>query len=108
KFHQHNASVTLMRTTVEENRAIGQEIGRKVATARGPVAVFLPRRGVSAIDRAGQPFDDPAARCALFEGLRRAAGAAEIHEFECHINDPEFAKAAAERLIEMMKQAARK
>ena len=31
KFYQHNANVTLMRTTAEENTRIGQEIGRKVA-----------------------------------------------------------------------------
>ncbi len=30
-FYQHNASVTLMRTTVEENENIGTDIGRKVA-----------------------------------------------------------------------------
>jgi uncharacterized protein (UPF0261 family) len=108
KFHQHNASVTLMRTTVEENGAIGREIGRKVAAARGPVAVYLPKRGVSAIDRAGQSFDDPAARAALFEGVRERAGATEIHELDCHINDPEFAAAAAGRLIEMMREGLRR
>ena len=59
KFYQHNPTVTLMRTTAEENAELGDEIGRKVAAATGPAAILLPLRGVSAIDREGQPFDDP-------------------------------------------------
>jgi len=106
KFHQHNASVTLMRTTPAENTQLGQEIGRKLADARGPVAIFLPARGVSAIDRAGEPFDDPTARQALFAGIRATAGTTEIVEMDCHINDAEFATAAARKLIEMIEQQA--
>ena len=61
-FYRHNANVTLMRTTAAENAAIGADIANKLSTATGPVSVLLPGRGVSAIDREGQPFDDPAAR----------------------------------------------
>jgi uncharacterized protein (UPF0261 family) len=103
KFYQHNANVTLMRTTVEENERIGADIGRKAAAARGPTVIMLPEQGVSAIDRAGQPFDDPAARAALFEAIRHNAGATEIISLDRHINDPEFAEAAATRLITIMK-----
>lgn len=103
KFHQHNATVTLMRTTVEENRQLGEEIGRKVAAARGPTCVMLPLRGVSAIDCAGQSFDDPAAREALFQAIRLNHGNAELLEMDAHINAPEFAAAAARRLLEFMK-----
>jgi uncharacterized protein (UPF0261 family) len=103
KFYPHNANVTLMRTTAEENGRLGEEIGRKVATALGPVTIMLPTAGVSAIDRAGQPFDDPAARQALFAGICSDAGTTEIVTLDCHINDPEFADAAAARLIAMMK-----
>ena len=70
-FYHHNPNVTLMRTTVEESAWIGAEIGRKLSVARGPLSVLLPARGVSAIDRAGQPFDDPAARQALFSAFAR-------------------------------------
>jgi len=103
KFHQHNATVTLMRTTVDENRQLGEEIGRKVAAARGPTCVMLPLRGVSAIDCAGQSFDDPAAREALFHAIRSNHGSAELIEMDTHINAPEFAAAAAKRLLEFMK-----
>ncbi len=105
-FYQHNSNVTLMRTTVEDNARIGADIGRKVAAARGATVVMLPERGVSAIDRAGQPFDDPAARQALFDELRRNAGGTEVVSLDLHINDAQFADAAAARLIAMLRAGA--
>ncbi|MFO0867572.1 MAG: Tm-1-like ATP-binding domain-containing protein [Pirellulales bacterium] len=102
RFHVHNATVTLMRTTVEENAALGAEIGRKVAAARGPSALLLPARGVSAIDRTGQPFDDPPARRALFDALRSHAGSVAVTELDCHINDPEFAETAVSQLLTLL------
>jgi uncharacterized protein (UPF0261 family) len=104
-FYNHNANVTLMRTTTEENEAIGAGIARKLSGAQGPVSILLPSRGVSAIDRTGQPFDDPAARNALHDAIRSGARAIEVVDLDLHINDPEFADAAALRLIELMKPA---
>jgi len=105
-FYKHNANVTLMRTTAAENAAIGAEIARKVAAATGPVAVLLPGRGVSAIDRVGQPFDDASARRALHDAIRTNLDTVEVRELDLHINDPEFADAAARKLLELMKQEA--
>ena len=102
QFYQHNASVTLMRTTVEESRRLGEEIGRKLSGSTGPACVLLPLQGVSAIDRAGQPFDDPAARAALFAGIRSTLRNIECVELDCHINDPQFAEAAANKLMRMI------
>lgn len=104
-LYRHNASITLMRTTAAENHRIGAEIGRKVAAARGPVVVLLPGRGVSALDREGQPFDDPEARRALFDAIRSGCGSAEVIEVDQHINDPAFAEAAARRLLAMLATA---
>lgn len=103
RFHQHNPTVTLMRTTADENRKLGEEIARKVAAARGPAALLLPLQGVSAIDRTGQPFDDPAAREALFDAIRIHAGAVERVELDRHINDSAFAEAAAYKLLDLMR-----
>jgi len=105
-FYRHNENVTLMRTTQEENRALGHELGRKLAAARGPTAAFLPLRGVSAIDHEGQPFDDPQARAALFDAIRGHEGFERV-ELDRHVNDPEFAEAAARKLIGMMQEATR-
>lgn len=103
KFYEHNPTVTLMRTTAEECAQIGALIGQKVSAATGPAAVLLPRKGVSAIDCEGQPFDDPAARQSLADALKANLKGAELVELDCHINDPEFAEAAARKLIEMIR-----
>jgi len=107
KFHRHNASVTLMRTTALENAQLGVEIARKLADGNGPRAIFLPRQGLSAIDRAGQPFDDPVARKTLYDNIKGNAGDVPVHELDLHINDPEFADAMAAKLIEFMGGPAR-
>ena len=102
QFYQHNPTVTLMRTTPAENRQLGEEVGRKAASATGPTAILIPLRGVSAIDNEGQPFDDPAARQALYDGIRSTHGATELIELNHHINAPEFAEAAAHTLLALM------
>lgn len=102
KFHVHNASVTLMRTTPDENQKLGEEICRKLAAAKGPVSILLPLQGVSAIDRDGQPFDDPAARAALYNAIRGNHGRSELLEIDAHINDEAYAAAAASKLLELM------
>lgn len=102
QLHVHNEHVTLMRTTLEENASLGAEIGSKVAASTAAASLLLPARGVSAIDRAGEPFDDPMARSALFDAIRSHAGAVECVEIDHHINDREFAEAAARRLLALM------
>ena len=102
KFYQHNATVTLMRTTVEENRKLGEEIGQKAAAATGPTVILIPLKGVSAIDQPGKAFDDPAARQALYDGILTARGSVEVIPLNHHINDPEFAEAAARRLLQLL------
>ena len=106
-FYRHNANVTLMRTTPEECAAIGADIARKLSRAAGPVAVLLPGQGVSAIDKAGQPFDDPLARRALHEAIRAGLPEGDVRELDLHINDAEFADAAAAMLIELMRGVGR-
>jgi len=103
-IYKHNPNVTLVRTTAEENARIGRALATKAAKAKGPTAIMLPLEGVSAIDRAGQPFDDPGAREALFGEIRQHQGGVELVEVPCHINDPEFATAAATKLLEMLRR----
>lgn len=103
KFHVHNANVTLMRTTPEENVILGKELAVKVAASLGPAKIMLPLQGVSAIDRAGASFDDPPARQALFRAIRENHGGVELMELDYHINDAAFAEAAAAQLIQLMK-----
>ncbi len=103
-FYKHNPTVTLMRTTADECRELGREIAEKVSGAKGPAAIMLPLYGVSAIDREGEAFDDPAAREALFDAIRHHPAAVEVNELPLHINDPEFAVACARRLVDLIRQ----
>ena len=96
KFHVHNAQVTLMRTTPEENRAFGEWIAERLNRCEGPVRFLLPLGGVSAIDAPGQPFHDPKADAALFDAIRatfREGPQRKLVELPHHINAPEFAAA---------------
>jgi uncharacterized protein (UPF0261 family) len=104
-FYQHNPVVTLMRTSAQECRELGEEIGRKAKEATGPTKILFPSLGISAIDAEGQVFEDVEARSALLEGLRATCGEGRLEELDAHINDRVFAEAAAERLLELMSQA---
>ncbi len=99
RFYQHNPQVTLMRTTAEECERMGRWIGGRLNEMEGQVRFFLPEGGVSALDAPGQPFDDPAARRALFAALEatvRQTPARQLIRVSHHINDPEFAAAVVD------------
>lgn len=99
-LYVHNPTVTLMRTTAEEMAELGRRIATKLAAATGPTQLFIPLRGVSAIDVEGGPFRDAEADDQLFTALRDglAGTAAVVRELDQAINDPGFGKAMAEAL----------
>ena len=102
-LYKHNPTVTLMRTTSEELHQIGHELAVRMNQAKGKTALMLPLKGVSAIDVEGGPFYDPEADQALFNTLRSEVGDnVEVIEMDTDINDPEFAVAAAKKLISML------
>ena len=104
RFYEHNATVTLMRTTVDECRELGRIIARKLNAARGPVSVFIPTEGISMIDVTGGPFHDPAADAALVEARRRdLRHDIEVVELAVDINDPSFGPAMADRLDALLR-----
>ena len=45
----------------------------------------------------------PLARKALHDAIRAGAHGIEVIELDLHINDPDFADAAAAKLLELMK-----
>jgi uncharacterized protein (UPF0261 family) len=95
RLHVHNAQVTLMRTTPEENRQFARWIAGKLNRATKPLVVLIPERGVSAIDAPGQPFYDPLADAALFDELELRVEQDEhrrILRLPYHINDNPFAE----------------
>jgi uncharacterized protein (UPF0261 family) len=103
-LYVHNPTITLMRTTPDECRQIGEIVARKLNAATGPTVLYIPLRGVSAIAVEGQVFHDPEADEALFGTLRERVDASrvEVHEVDTHVNDPAFALAMANRLHELI------
>jgi uncharacterized protein (UPF0261 family) len=102
-LYVHNPVVTLMRTTPEECAELGRRVADKLNAATGPVALFVPLRGISAIAVEGGPFADAAADEALVAAIRENLSPdVELHEIDTHINDPEFARAMAGRLDELV------
>ncbi|WP_240605874.1 Tm-1-like ATP-binding domain-containing protein [Planctomonas deserti] len=99
-FFVHNPTVTLMRTTAEESAELGRRVGAKLAAATGPVVLLVPRGGVSALDAPGMDFFDPAADDALFGAVLDAVrdSSVVVIDSECHLNDDEFARRAADEL----------
>jgi uncharacterized protein (UPF0261 family) len=100
-FYIHNPQVTLMRTTREENSELGQILATKVNAYTAPAVIMIPKKAVSVISAAGQPFHDPAADEALFSAIRSHARLPVIERDE-EINDPAFARACAEKLLDLM------
>jgi uncharacterized protein (UPF0261 family) len=103
-FFVHNPTVTLMRTTVDESAELGTRVGRKLSAASGATVLMIPRGGVSALDAPGQAFADSAADDALFAAVTEAVDGSSVVvvDSENHINDPEFAVAAADTLHDLI------
>lgn len=102
-LYKHNPTVTLMRTTPEECAELGRLIAQKLNQAKGPVALFIPLRGISLIATQGGVFYDAEADRNLIENLKAGLQShIEVHELELDINDPRFAQAMANRLDELI------
>jgi len=84
-FYEHNPQITLMRTTVEECRLIGQFIGEKLNRINSPVRFYLNEGGVSMLDAPDQPFWDPQANATTQTSDR------QVIRVPYNINDPAFA-----------------
>ncbi len=105
RLYRWNPNVTLLRTNVEENRRMGEMLAAAANAATGPVAVLIPRGGVSMLDSAGQEFWDPEADEACFQVLRDSLRPdIPLEEMDANINDPAFADRAADLLMELLQR----
>jgi len=107
QLFEHNPTVTLMRTTPEDCKAIGEFIVRKInkfATNKANVQVVLPEGGVSMIAIPDAPFYDDRADAAMFgvikEGLKSSG--VPVIEDQRAINDEGFAEDIARRLVDLL------
>lgn len=104
KLYSWAPDVTLMRTNVEENKALGEELMQKLNHAESPVTVVLPNLGISQIDKAGDLFYDHESDSALFDSIKNHAGNnVKVMECDMHINDPAFAELLVKNLLAMLR-----
>ncbi|TYI56369.1 hypothetical protein E1A91_D11G204700v1 [Gossypium mustelinum] len=114
-IHIHNAQISLMRTTVDENKKFAGFIADKLNNLQQR-SVFACHRlkGVSALDASGKPFYDPEATGTLLNELQRLIQINEdrqvtklwfiiyimhVKMYPYHINDPEFANALVDSFM---------
>jgi len=103
RLNQWAPNVTLMRTTPEENTKIGRILAEKANLSQGPVAFFLPLKGVSMLDAPGKEFWWPEADQALFDTIKaHLKREIPVYELDCNINEDEFADAVTKKMIEFL------
>ncbi len=106
-FYHHNAQVTLMRTTVEENVAMAKWIAEKLNRCEGNIVFLIPEGGFSLLDAPGQAFWSPEANQAFITTLE-----AHVHQTESrrilrlpfNINDSQFAVAAVKQFQQLVEK----
>jgi uncharacterized protein (UPF0261 family) len=117
-FFFYAPSITLMRTNEEESRILGERIAQKASMSTGPTAVIIPLKGFSALDREGGKqmvsldgkvtgeWHDKAANQALIDSIRSHLDLPRVtlKEVDAHINDSDFADAAVQLLLLMMRE----
>lgn len=107
KLYQHNPTVTIMRTTPDECRDIARFMAKKLrdcASRPDRIRLVFPTGGISMLDVPGQAFHDPEADAVLFDTLEQelTGTSIDIRRDPRQINDPGFAVALADSLVELI------
>ena len=104
-FNEWAPNVTLMRTNEKENEEIGRILAEKANRSKGPVAFFLPLKGVSMLDAPGKEFWRPEVDRVLFDAVEKhLKPGIPVYELDYNINDDEFADAVSKKMLEFLKQ----
>jgi uncharacterized protein (UPF0261 family) len=92
------------RTTSQELREIAREVARKLNQSKGPVAVLIPLKGWSSLDKEGMPLYDPGADQAFLDELRiHLTKKISLIELDLHLNTREFAEEAVNQFMKLYK-----
>lgn len=105
-FYKHNPTVTLMRTTMEENQKLGEIIAEKLNQVTSETILMIPAGGFSAIDIPDGPFYGPEEDKMLIDTLTAHLDNDLVKVVACDedINNQAFAEFAAKSLIVSMKK----
>jgi len=106
KLYPWAPTATLLRTNIEENQRIGEMIATAANAANAPVAILLPLKGLSMLDSVAGAFWDPPANAACFDAIKSSLRQdIPVIELPYNINDQSFAEAAADTLVNLMRQS---
>jgi uncharacterized protein (UPF0261 family) len=90
------------RTNAQELRWIAREVAKKLNQSKGPVAILIPLKGWSSLDKEGMPLYDPEADQAFIHELKGHINSRiPIIELDLHLNTREFAQEAVKQLISL-------
>ena len=107
KYHMHNHALTAVRTEPSELKALAKHMGGLIAEAKGPVSFFVPLTGFSHHDSPEGHLHDPAMCPVFLSALNEAMPkTVVVREFNCHINDAQFADAIVEQVLAHTKNRA--
>ncbi|KAI9163917.1 hypothetical protein HJFPF1_05549 [Paramyrothecium foliicola] len=107
QLFEHNPEVTLMRTSKDESKKVGEHICDKLtkhAKDTNMIEVWIPRGGISKIAVPGGPFEDAEADAVLFDTVKNGleGSGVRVIDDKRDVNDPGFAKDIAESLARKM------
>jgi uncharacterized protein (UPF0261 family) len=105
-FYRHSQYTTLMRTSPEENRRIGEMVAARLNAGRGARRVCWTGGGFSDYDRPGGPFYDPVADRDWLRGVQSGLDwHVELVTLDEHINSPVVAAGAVEWMVSALATA---
>ncbi|MDB5942854.1 MAG: Transcriptional regulator [Ramlibacter sp.] len=100
RYHMHNHALTAVRTEAGELQRLAQHLGGLIKGAKGPVSFFVPLQGFSNHDSPDGHLHDPSLCPVLATALRKELPSnVAIREFDCHLNDPQFADAIVDQVL---------
>jgi uncharacterized protein (UPF0261 family) len=93
------------RTNAQELREIAREVARKLNRSKGPVAMLIPLKGWSSLDKEGMSLYDPGADQAFLDELRiHLTKKISLIELDLHLNTREFAEEAVNQFMKLYKR----
>lgn len=101
---RHSPQISDVRLNEEEMAEVGREVARRLQHTQDSAVFMIPTGGYDSYAVAGGGFHDPQADAAFVDALKaNLLPSFEVIERATHIEDPDFATEAAERLIALMK-----
>ena len=101
--YKHSPEFILVRTSKKEMEYLGKVMARKLNRANAPVVVIFPLKGLSIPNIKGGELYYPEADQAFLYSLKNKLNKnIELIEMDAHVNDRNFARFAAQKMIELI------